>query len=183
MQIIRCECGAELPFQERDLSAAAGKPFTCPICGMTRKLPLANVFAPAGTSADPTVSRSPLLPSRSTRLRQIEIGAATGMFLLLLLAGPEQALRVTGFLIAGATTALLLVHAARRDPPKTMVSLAVALLGGIPLCYPHWSSTAGLAAAVIGIIFQQVLKDRRARQPEGEASDHWRLDLGKNQSP
>src|SRR5262249_49389487 len=89
MQIIVCDCGTELPFSERDLSAAAGKLFTCPICGRTRKLPLANVFTPADRPVHPSLSD----PQRHAKSGRFKIIAAIAVTALLFLAGLDDGVR------------------------------------------------------------------------------------------
>jgi hypothetical protein len=59
-----CDCGMEFNFSESDLHAAAGKPFKCFKCGMTRKLPFASVSVPPQSIPPPGPSgRSTWVPA------------------------------------------------------------------------------------------------------------------------
>src|SRR5262249_32409783 len=134
MQFIVCDCGTELPFSERDLSAAAGKPFTCPICGRTRRLPLANVFTPADPRRrSATISRaSRAIPWKVTTI------APTLVPPLLVWAGPADGLHFAGILTACVAGLLLLVRVVQRDSTSAQITAAVALLGGLALHDGQW---------------------------------------------
>jgi hypothetical protein len=173
MQIIICDCGTELPFSERDLSAAAGKPFACPNCGKTRKLPLANVFTPADQHARP----SPFDRRRRARSGRIIFIAAIAVILLLVLTGVEYGLHFAGIVIACGATLLLLARVIQRCPSDALATTSVALLGGIALLSSHWSVTTALMAIVSGVVIRQTLRSGRQMRSQPAPSDQWRLEL------
>ncbi len=176
MHIIICDCGTELPFNERDLSVAAGQPFTCPICGRTRKLPLPNVFTTASPGPqDPPRHSLSVFKSRVPRAL-IKIGAFVTFIGLLVLGGVDQATRISGILVTAAAAAQFLFHAVQRDPPQTLITLSVSSLGGLLLFNSHWSTTLALAAIVISAILQQSLKKRLWQQLADRDTEHWRLE-------
>src|SRR5262245_21755163 len=179
MQFIICDCGTELPFSERDLSSAAGKPFTCPICGRTRKLPLANVFTPAAQPARPAAS----IPVGRTKSGQATIIAAILVAMVFLLAGPDGGIRMTGILIACVAAVLSLLRVMQRGLPATLVTPGAAFLGGLALSYSHWSIKFALVAIVCGVLVQQSLEDRWHGEARNAPSDQWRLELRDQQQP